>query len=174
MLIALCPRKGFIPAQRDQFGRLTPEGMDRLRLALRKGMKAVDIQLRLGVSASCIAEQRRRYRADLKARGMAPMPMVGGGQRYSGVPVSRDERQAVEALLLQGYGSKKIEQRTGISNTSVGRIRNRLIRRLARRGECLPGCDVKGRRIGAAIESDHYVPEVLLAPAPEATFETII
>ena len=47
---------------------------------------------------------------------------------------------------MQGLGSKKITERTGVSNTQVGRIRNRLIKRLGRKGECLPGCDRDGRR----------------------------
>ena len=51
VLIALCPRKGFTPAQRDHLGVLTPEGIGRLRYALKKGLKGVDIQLRLGISA---------------------------------------------------------------------------------------------------------------------------
>jgi len=161
VLIAMCPRKGFTPAQRDEHGHLTVAGLDRLRLMLRKGMKGVDIQLQLGVSAACVAEQRRRYRADLKARGMRPLPPPGGGQRYSGVLLSRDEKREVERLLLEGFGAKKVTQQSGVSNTSVGRIRNRLIKRLARKGECLPGCDKAGRRIGAPKASDHFVPDVL-------------
>ncbi len=158
VLIALCPRKGFTPAQRDAAGRLTPEGLERLRYALRKGMKGVDIQLRLGVSASCVAEQRRRYQADLKARGKAALPPPGAGDAYSGVKLSRSKKQEVEAMLLEGFGAKRVTDQTGASNTSVGRIRNRLIKRLARKGECLPGCDLTGRRVGAAKASTNYIP----------------
>lgn len=157
VLIALCPRKGFTPAQRDPNGRLTAEGLDRLRLALRKGMKGVDIQLRLGVSASCVAEQRRRYRADLKARGKAALPAPGNGDTYSGVKLTPADRREVERLLLEGYGAKRISEQTRASNTTVGRIRNRLIKRLARRGEALPGCDNKGCRRGPAKASRQFL-----------------
>ena len=146
VLIALCPRKGFTPAPRDATGRLLPEGIERLRLMLRKGLKGVDIQLRLGVSSSCVAEQRRRYRADLKSRGKAALPPPGAGEAYSGVKLSLAQRRAVEALFMEGYGAKKIGERTSVSHTSIGRIRTRLIKRLKRKGECLPGCDIDGRR----------------------------
>jgi hypothetical protein len=157
VLIALCPRRGFTPAERDEHGRLTEAGLDRLREMLRKGMKGVDIQIRLGVSAGCVAEQRRRYRADLKARGKAPLPAPGKGARYSGVKLSRADKLAVEALFLEGLGAKKINERTGISHTSIVRIRARLVKRLKRKGECLPGCGADGRR-GAAKVSLNYIP----------------
>ncbi|WP_052192433.1 hypothetical protein [Sphingomonas sp. Ant H11] len=176
VLIALCPRKGFRPAERDATGRLTPEGLERLRYALRKGMKGLDIQLRLGVSASCVAEQRRRYQADLKARDKAPLPPPGAGAAYSGVKVAVAKKREVEGLLLEGFGAKRVTAQTGVSNTTVGRIRNRLVKRLARKGECLPGCDLAGRRIGAAKASTNYIPpesitalrERLLAREPVA------
>ena len=162
VLIALCPRKGFTPAQRDENGRLLPEGLERLRLMLRKGLKGVEIQLRLGVSAGCVAEQRRRYRADLKKRGKQALPPPGGGQAYSGVKLSREAKRAVEALLLEGYGAKKVTDRTGVSNTSIGRIRNRLIKRLAKAGKTLPGCDLKGRRTTQK-ESANRIPPAAIA-----------
>lgn len=146
VLIALCPRKGFTAAERDHRGCLTEAGMERVRYALKKGLKGVDIQLRLGVSASCVAEQRRRYNAELKARGKAPLPAPGGGDAYSGVKLSRDRKSEVEALFMQGLGTLKVSERTGVSKTSCTRIRARLVRRLRRKGEVLPGCDAKGRR----------------------------
>lgn len=72
--IALCVRRGYRPAERDQHGRLTAEGIERLRYALKKGYKGIDIQLRLGVSAACVSEQRRRYNRELLARGKAALP----------------------------------------------------------------------------------------------------
>lgn len=147
VLIALCPRKGFTPAQRDEHGRLTAEGLERLRLMLRKGMKGVDIQLRLGVSASSIAEQRRRYAADLKKRGKAPLPPAGGGEAYSGARVPRERIREVERLLMTGLGGPKIAEQVGVSKTHVQRIRGKLVKRLRRKGECLPGCDATGKRI---------------------------
>lgn len=147
VLIALCPRKGFTPAQRDDTGRLTGEGIERLRFMLRKGMKAVDIQLRLGVSASTVAEQRRRYAADLKARGKSPLPPPGGGEAYSGARVPRDKVREVERMLMTGLGGPRVSAAVGVSKTHVQRIRTKLVKRLRRKGECLPGCDKAGKRI---------------------------
>lgn len=159
VLIALCPRKGFTPAARDDKGRLLPEGLERLQLMLRKGAKGMDIQLQLGLSASRIAEERRRYSRSLKDRGKAALPPPGNGVQYSGVKLKRDRKQEVEALLLEGFGSLKICERTGISKTTIQRIRSRLVARLRRRGEVLPGCDRDGVRISAAKVSRHYIPE---------------
>lgn len=159
VLIALCPRKGFTPAQRDSTGRLTQEGIDRLRLALRMGLKGVDIQLRLGLSASRIAHERRRYSADLKARGKAPLPPPGKGEHYSGVKLSPADRKQIEDLLLQGYGTLQVHKRTGLSRTSIGRLRNRLIARLARSGRTLPGCDARGHRLAVRHSAAFITPE---------------
>jgi transposase len=144
--IALCARKGHTPAERHANGRLTERGMARLRWCLKKGMKGVEIQLRLGLSASCIAEQRRRYNAELKAHGKAPLPPPGAGEAYSGVRLSREKKRAVEALFLDGFGTAKVAARTGVSKTSCTRIRNRLVKRLRAKGESLPGCDGAGKR----------------------------
>lgn len=146
VLIALCSRRGYTPAQRDSFGHLSAEGLDRVRYALKKGLKGVDIQIRLGVSASCVAEQRRRYNRELAERGKALLPPPGGGERYSGVKLTRQRRAEVEALYMQGLGVLKIEARTAISRTSCTRIRERLVKRLRRKGESLPGCDLRGVR----------------------------
>lgn len=144
--IALCPVKGFRPARRDQTGRLLPDEIERMRLMLRKGMKGIDIQLQMGVSASCIAEQRRRYARYLKERGKAALPPPGNGEQYSGARVPKSKKLEIEALYLEGFGAKKISERTGVSNTHVLRVRARLLRRLKRKGETLPGCDAKGVR----------------------------
>ena len=146
VLIALCPRKGFTPAQRDEHGRITAEGMERLHWMLRKGMKTVDIQLRLGLSASSVSEQRRRYARDLKARGKAPLPPAGNGERYSGARISRATMREVERMLIGGIGGPTVADRIGVSKTHVQRIRGRLVKRLARKGQTLGGCDRDGRR----------------------------
>lgn len=147
VLIALCPRKGHTPARRDAHGGLLPAEIDRMRLMLQMGIKAVDIQLRMGVSSACVAEQRRRYQADLAARERAPLPPYGNGERYSGVRVSKADRRRVEAMLLQGYGSTRTCRETGVSNTVCKSVRNDLVKRLARKGQSLPGCDIDGRRL---------------------------
>lgn len=144
--IALCTRLGFTPAERDETGRLTEQGLTRVRYALKKGLKGIDIQLCLGVSAGCVAEQRRRYNADLAARGKALLPPPGGGEAYSGVKLPRGKRVEVEALFLQGIGTTRVAQRTGVSKSSCARIRERLVRKLRRQGETLPGCDAQGIR----------------------------
>ena len=119
-------RKGYRPLPRDQYGHLTADSVEALRLMLRKGMKGVEIQERAGVSAACVAEQRRKYRADLKARKKAPLPEAGGGIRYSGRKLTRAERQQVEQLYMQGLGRNKIHLATGLGETTIIRIPPRL------------------------------------------------
>src|SRR3546814_7572536 len=95
-----------------------------MRLMLRKGLKGVEIQLRLGVSAACVSEQRRKYRADLKARDKAPLPPPGNGEQYSGARYSKAKRRAVEDVLLQGFGSARSEEsRVGKECVSTCRSR---------------------------------------------------
>ncbi len=150
-------RKGYRPVPRDEHGHLLPESIETIRLLMRKGWKARDIQERCGVSAACVAEQRRRYQRDLKERNKAPLPPPGGGQAYSGKQISKADRKAVEQLYMQGLGARKIVERTGVSYTTVQRIRQRLVKRLRRKGECLPGCDLQGRRHTQA-ESVRFIP----------------
>ncbi|OHC96416.1 MAG: hypothetical protein A2792_00275 [Sphingomonadales bacterium RIFCSPHIGHO2_01_FULL_65_20] len=163
VLMALCPRKGHRPAARNEYGRLMPEEIERMRLMLRKGLKGVDIQLRMGVSAACVAEQRRRYRDDLKARDKAPLPPPGNGERYSGVRVAKADRRRVEELLLQGYGGPRASRMTGVSKTVCTRIRAALVKRLARKGENLPGCDIDGRRLTQRAGARNIAPEQIVA-----------
>lgn len=156
VLVALCPRKGYRPAERDEQGRLLPAGIERLRYALKLGLKGCDIQLRLGLSAGRVAEERRRYNRELKTAGKAILPPPGKGQAYSGVKLTRAMKREVEDLFLQGLGTFKVSERTGVSKTSCTRIRNRLVARLQRKGENLPGCDDKGAR-HVQIESARFV-----------------
>ncbi len=158
ILIALCPRRGFRPAERDAGGRLTDESKERLRYMLKKGLKAVEIQLRLGISAARVAEERRRYNRDLASRDKALLPPAGAGEQYSGVRLPKERRRAVEAQLLNGYGSRIVSKQTGVSVPSVKNIRRTLVARLARRGQLLPGCDKTGKRITAAKFSPHHIP----------------
>lgn len=153
VLIALCSRRGFTPAERDRHGHLTEQGRERVRYALKKGLKGVDIQLRLGVSASCVAEQRRRYNRDLLERGKAALPPPGAGEAYSGVKLSKSQKTEVERLFLEGLGTAKVAERSGVSKTSCTRILNRLIKRLKRKGETLPGCDTQGVRHVQAVST---------------------
>ncbi len=159
ILIALCPRRGYRPAERDASGRLTPESKERLRYMLKKGLKAVEIQLRLGISAARVAEERRRYNCDLANRQKAPLPPPGGGERYCGVRLPRESKRAVETALLNGYGSRIVSRMTGVSVPSVKNIRRALVARLARKRQALPGCDTAGKRLGAAKFSPHHIPD---------------
>lgn len=159
MLIALCPRKGHRPAERDAHGRLLPVGIERLRLALKMGLKGCDIQLRLGLSAARVSLERRRYNADLKSRGKALLPPPGKGAAYSGVKLTKAKKLEVEAAFLEGLGTYKVSARTGASKTSCTRIRNRLIARLAREGQALPGCDAAGARHVQAESTKFITPE---------------
>ena len=144
---ALCVKRGYRPAERDGNGYLTTEGRDRLREMLRKGMKHVDIQLRLAVSASTVSNERRLYSADLKARGKRPLPLPNNGAAYSGLRITKDQRKAVEQHLLTGLGSVKVAALTGVSKTVCVRVRLKLVARLKRKGEVLAGCDRNGKRI---------------------------
>lgn len=146
VLVALCPRKGYRPAERDENGCLLPAGLERLRYALKLGLKGCDIQLRLGLSAGRVAEERRRYNRELKDAGKALLPPPGKGEAYSGVKLTRQMKREVEELFLQGLGTLKVSERTGVSKTSCTRIRSRLVARLRRKGEKLPGCDRNGTR----------------------------
>lgn len=146
VLIAQCLAQGYTPADRSPNGRLTAAGHERLRWMLKKGLKGVEIQLRLGVSASTVAEQRRRYNAELKGKGKAPLPPPGGGVAYSGARISKDKKREAERLFLEGFGTKKVSERTGVSKTVCVRIRAKLVQRLKRKGQCLPGCDLDGKR----------------------------
>ncbi len=147
VLIALCPRKGFSPAERDANGKLLPDGRERLRVMLRQGRKGVDISLELGISVARIAMERREMNADLVGKGHAALPPPGNGERYSGAKIAGDVHAQVDALLMQGYGAPRIAEWTTVSKTHVQRRRLKLVRRLARRGECLAGCDAAGKRI---------------------------
>ncbi|BCA60212.1 hypothetical protein [Sphingomonas sp. HMP6] len=163
ILIALCPRRGYRPGERDASGRLTEETKERLRYMLKKGLKAVDIQLRLGISAARVAEERRRYNVDLASRDKALLPPPGAGEQYSGVRLPKATRRAVEEAFLKGFGTTIVSRMTRVSKPSVKNIRRALVARLARKGEALPGCDRSGKRLGAAKYSPHHIPEASIA-----------
>lgn len=146
ILPVLGVRAGYRLAERDERGRMLPAELERLRLMLLKGVKPVEIQLRMGLSASRIAEERRRYNLDLKERGKRPLPPPGNGEHYSGARISREAKREVERLYLEGFGAAKISKRTGVSYTQVRRIRQKMLRRLKRKGQNLPGCDANGKR----------------------------
>jgi hypothetical protein len=139
-------RAGHRMAERDENGRMVPAELERLRMMLLKGIKPVDIQFRMGLSASRIAEERRRYNRELKERGKRPLPPPGNGEQYSGARLSLEAKREVERLYLEGFGAAKISKRTGVSYTHVQRIRQKLVRRLKRKGQSLAGCDPSGKR----------------------------
>jgi transposase len=146
VLYAECRRSGHRPIERAPGGKLLPEGRERLRIMFRKGWTHRKIQEWTGAPATMLTRERRRYAAELKARGMAPLPPIGGGARYSGAKIPRTVTRQVEALYLEGFGTAKVSARSGVSRTHCLRTRAKLIQRLKRKGECLPGCDSAGRR----------------------------
>jgi len=163
VLVAECIAAGFTPAKRDSSGGIVSRDAKRLQKMLLDGMRHVDIQRQLGISANAVSHHRRRLAAELKAKRQGKLlPPHGGGKAYSGLRITAAQKREVEALFLEGFGAKKINARTGMSHTSIGRIRNRLIRRLRRKGECLPGCDFDGNRL-VQKGSNRYVPDVAIA-----------
>lgn len=120
---ALCAARGHRPAERDRAGKLLPAEVERLRYMLKKGVKHMEIQQRMGISASSVSHYRRDYNAELKAAGKALLPPPGNGERYSGVPVGPKDRKRVEELLMTGLGSIKVSDQIGVSKTSVVKIR---------------------------------------------------
>lgn len=162
ILIAMCPRKGFVPAERDERRKLTEVGLSRLRALLREGEKGVDISLQLGLSVARIALERRTYTAALAVEGKPPLSPHGNGQRYSGARLSSDVYVQVDHLFMQGYGTARIAEMTQVSKVHVGRRRNKLIARLRLEGRTLPGCDADGRRL-AYKDAVSAVPETCKA-----------
>jgi transposase len=167
-----CLRGGFTPAERHENGRLTTAGRERLRWMLKKGLKAVEIQLRLGVSAASVHNERVKYNAELKAKGKALLPPAGNGQSYSGARIGSAKRKEAERLFLEGYGTLKVSRMSGVSKTVCTRIRSKLIRRLKAKGEALPGCDTDGRRRQM---KDHlrHVPDELRAKFVELIMQRV-
>lgn len=155
---AMCPRLGYRPAERDANGHLLPAEIERLRTFLLKGTKPVDIQLFMGISAGCIAEERRQYNAELRTRGKRPLPPPGNGERYSGARIPKETVREVERLYLEGKATPEVADLTGVSKTHSLRTRAKLVRRLKRKGECLPGCDIDGKRLS-------YPTSLVLTPA---------
>jgi hypothetical protein len=143
---AECIRAGHTPIERGPHGNLLDAGRQRLRVMLRKGWTHRKIQEWTGAPASMISRERKLYDQDLRTKGLAPLPPVGGGLRYSGAKIPTTVRREVERLYLEGFGTKNITVKTGVSNTHCLRTRTRLIKRLKRKGQCLPGCDADGKR----------------------------
>lgn len=155
---ALCARLGHRPAERDATGRLVPTEIERMRYMLKKGLRGIEIQRRMAVSAGTVSEQRRRYNAELQARGKALLPPPGNGERYCGAKLTPETKREIERLLLTGMGCPKVSDATGAGKTQVVRIRALLVARLKRRGEALPGCDVDGKRV-QVFGSKGFIPE---------------
>jgi hypothetical protein len=145
-LLGACREAGNRPIECDHNWKITDVGRERIRMMFRKGMKHRDIQVRLGVAAATLTRERRLYEKELKDRRLAPLPPPGGGERYSGVRVPPETKRLVVDLYLQGYGTAKVSARSGVSKTHCLRARAKLIKRLKRKGECLPGCDSDGVR----------------------------
>ena len=151
VLITACERAGFTPAQRDASGGLLAAEVSRINAFIREGLPNVEIQRRMAVSAACVSHYRRR----LKKAGEQVTP-TGQGLRYGGTRYPDDVRSQVELHFMQGYGAAKVAELAGVSTTFAKKFRLKLVDRLARKGECLPGCDSTGRRV-AVKESASFV-----------------
>lgn len=159
VLYAECIKSGHTPLERYRGGRLRPEGRERLRIMFRKGWTHRKIQEWTGCPSATLTRERKLYAGELKAKGLAPLPPIGGGLRYSGARIPKALAKRVVQLYLEGYGTKSVVRMTGVSNTHSLRTRTRLVARLRRKGQCLPGCDIDGVR---RVFKDHvrHVPQV--------------
>lgn len=148
-----CERAGFVPAQRDGAGGLIQQEVQRIRAFIREGLPNVEIQRRMAVSAACVSNYRRR----MKRSGEDIVP-AGKGLRYAGTRYGNDVRQQVDQHFMQGYGAAKVADLAGVHVSFAKKRRRHLVERLARKGECLPGCDITGRRIHVK-QSSRFVTE---------------
>ena len=162
VLYAECVKAGHRTIERTAGGKLLPEGRDRLRVLFRKGWTHRKIQEWTGAPASMLTRERKRYSLELKAKRLAPLPPIGGGERHSGAKIPRAIIREVERLYLEGFGAARITKLTGVSNTHCLRVRTKLIRRLKRAGKRLPGCDETGVR---RVMKDHgrRIPDTSIA-----------
>lgn len=146
VLVGQCLAAGHRPIERGPDNRITRAGIERLRQLMRKGLKHRDIQLLTGVPAATLTRERRRYETYLKQHRLAPIPARNHGTGYSGNRVPAAKKREVERLFLEGFGTQKIFEATGVSKSVCLRIRAKLVAKLRRRHECLPGCDANGVR----------------------------
>lgn len=172
VLIHDCTAKGYTPAEHYPNGRLTPSARERLRWMLKKGLKGVEIQLRLGISSAAVHNERCRYNRELKANSKALLPPAGNGEKYSGARIDPRARKEAERLFMEGYGTKKVSGMSGISKTVCTRIRSKLVKRLQRKGEALLGCDLEGKR---HVMRDHarQIPDELKARLRELLMQRV-
>jgi hypothetical protein len=132
-------------AERAPNGRLTDAGIKYVHELMLQGLTGNEIVDVAGISASAASRERRRYKRKLRKAGKK-LPPPKNGESYSGAKVPKEKKREVEALFIQGFGTLKIYERTHVSKTVCLRIRTKLVKRLARKGQCLAGCDLKGVR----------------------------
>jgi len=159
---AKCRASGRAPAKRSADGGLMIRDLKRVHAMLEAGARGIDIQTEIGISASSVSTHRRRLNKERAAAGLPLLPPAGGGDRYAGARLSADDVRTIEKLFMKGYGSRIIATRTGISGTTIKRHRDRLIARLACKGQVLPGCDASGKRISVKAHA-HRVTEERVA-----------
>jgi transposase-like protein len=160
---AECQRSGGTPAKRDSSGAILAKDIARLRQMLREGHKGCDIARALGISANSVSYHRRSYADELKANGsFSALPEPGQGQVYSGRKLSAKTRRDIIDLLLSGLGKARVARETGASPSQVTRIRARLVKSLARKGQCLAGCAADGKRL-VTLKSTRFITPELVA-----------
>jgi uncharacterized protein YerC len=159
---AECLHFGGTPAKRDSSGAILAKDIARLRQMLREGRKGCDIARALGISANSVSYHRHRYTAALKLDGSsALLPEPGQGAVYSGRKLSAETRREVTDLLLSGLGKARVARETGASPSQVTRIRGRLVKSLARKGQCLAGCAADGKRLVTLKSTCFITPELV-------------
>lgn len=154
VLATECERAGFTPAERDAAGGLLAKEVQRIRDFILEGLPNVEIQRRMAVSASCVSHYRRR----LKKAGENPPP-PGKGLIYGGTQYPDDVRAQVDLHFMQGYGCAKVAELASVGVTFAKRRRLDLIKRLAAKGQCLPGCDIEGRRTQVRESASFLTPQ---------------
>lgn len=124
VLIAMCTRRGFTPAPRDERGWLTTEGQEQLRAMIREGRGTGDIQVRLGVNASIVAHYRRTLLAKMATIDLAAADIPGrAGTGKRARRLRQPERVAIANMLKGGWADRHIALTLSVPIRSVQVVR---------------------------------------------------
>lgn len=127
VLIAMCERRGFTPAPRDNRGWLTPEGQEQLRAMIREGRTTGDIQVRLGVNASAVSMYRRNLSKTVDTIDLTHADIPGRaakGKRARRLRAA--ERAAIADMLRAGWADRHVVLTLDVPIRSVQVIREML------------------------------------------------
>ncbi|MEH3046143.1 hypothetical protein [Sphingomonas adhaesiva] len=127
VLIAMCERRGFTPAPRDDRGWLTPEGQEQLRSMIREGRATGDIQVRLGVNASAVSMYRRNLSKKVDTIDLTRADIPGRaakGKRARRLRAA--ERAAIADMLRAGWADRHVVLTLNVPLRSVQVVRKLL------------------------------------------------